>query len=49
MLLDLSMEVLTMVVSRLDMVELVLKPLNESLGQLVLLMWIWVCDDSMGL
>ena len=38
-----------MVVLGSDPVQLVLKPLSESLGQLVLLVWIRVHDDGVGL
>ena len=47
--LDLSPGVLTTVVSGSDLVQLVLKPLSESLGRLVLLIRIGVRDDGMGL
>ena len=32
-----------------DSVQLVLKPLSESLGQLILLVWVRVRGDSVGL
>ena len=38
-----------MAVSGSDALQLVLKPLSESLGRLVLLIWIGVCDDGVGL
>ena len=49
MLLDLSSRVLTVAVSGLDLVQLVLKPLSESLGRLVLLTQVGVHGDSVGL
>ena len=47
--LDLSPFALTVTVSGSNVVQLVLKPLSESLGRLVLLIWIGVCGDGVGL
>ena len=47
--LDLSPFALTVTVSGSDAVQLVLKPLSESLGRLVLLIRIGVRGDSVGL
>ena len=47
--LDLSLASLTAAVSGSDVMQLVLKPLSESLGRLVLLIRIGVRDDSVGL
>ena len=49
MRLDLSLASLTAAVSGSDVMQLVLKPLSESLGRLVLLIRIGVRDDSVGL
>ena len=47
--LDLSPVVLDVAVSGSDSVQLVLKPLSESLGRLVLLIRVRVRDDGVGL
>ena len=46
MRLNLSPCFLTVAVPGSDLVQLVLKPLSESLGRLVLLIWIGVCGDG---
>ena len=48
MLLNLSTRLQTAVVPGSDSVQLVLKPLSESLRQLVLLIWIGVHCDGVG-
>ena len=48
-LLDLSSMMWIAVISGSDSVQLVLKPLSESWTRLILLMWVWIHDDGVGL